>query len=234
MTELELYIGLQFDENKLEAPSILIDEFIHFANKAQSQYVNKRYNLAESKQQLTDDLQQFTKTVIVDREGKVTDRKGKTIDSYAICRTDLGLSFELPCNYLHILGCVVTFGDKCNTTKAARRLTSDIYGGIQDNAYLQPSVKRPFFYISENYLEIRSGKEEFIRVTLDYLKHPEPITLSQEIIDYYMESGEDTSKKLPYSDYIAYEILRELTGLILEMTTDPRLQSNPIVTQSIN
>jgi prolyl-tRNA synthetase len=108
MTVLELYTGLQYDNNKVEAPSILIDEFNHFANKAINQYVNKRYNLAESKQQLTDDLQGIVKSIYVHSDGKVTDRQGKILDSVRIVKTELGLMFELPCKYLHMLGVVVT------------------------------------------------------------------------------------------------------------------------------
>ncbi len=233
MTELSLYTALQYDLNKVEAPAIYVDDFNHFATKAHNQYINKKYNVAETKQQISDDLQAFTSTIIITRDGKITNRKGKVIGATTICKTDLGLGFDLPHDYLHLLGCVVAF-EKCNAVKAAKRLTSDINGFIQDNAYLEPSYNRPYYFISENYLEIRSGNYEFTRVTIDYLKEPSKFSLTEELIDSYTQTGIDNSNKLPYADYIAFEILRELTSLVLEMSSDPRLNTNPIVTQSIN
>lgn len=234
MTELDVYTKLQYDNNKVEAPAILVDEFNHFASKALNQYVNERYNLFATKQQLTDDLQFFTKTIIVYNDGKVTDRHNNVVASFDVCKTDLGLAFSLPSDYLHLLGCIVNFSDGCNTTIAARRLTADIYGGIQDDPYLKPAIARPYHYISDGYLEIRSGDTHFNRVTLDYLAEPQSFNLTQEIINEYLEGGRDKSAKLGFPDYVAYEVLRILISLILEMSSDPRLQTNPIVTKSIN
>jgi hypothetical protein len=42
--------------NKVQAPSLLLDDFVYLFNKAVQQYINARYNLFETKQQLTDDL----------------------------------------------------------------------------------------------------------------------------------------------------------------------------------
>lgn len=232
MTEIGLYTALQLDLNKLEAPSILLDEFNHFANKAQTQYSNKKYNLFASKQQYTDDLQAFTKTVLIDSEGKLRNRKQEIIGSSAIIGTELGFAIRLPSDYVHILGVVVKA--KGCRAKTARRATSDIYGGIQDNAYLKPSSERPYFYISEGLLEIRMGDGIFESMAIDYLAHPRGIELTQEELDSYVATGIDRSDDLGYADYVAYEILRELTALVLEMTSDPRIQSNPVVTNSIN
>jgi len=232
MTTLELYIALQYDLNKLEAPSILVDEFNHFVNKAQTQYTNKKYNVFASKQQYTDDLQAFTKTVIIDNNGKITNRKGDIIGSTSIVDTYLGQSIALPSDYIHTLGVIVDTG--ICSPKTARRLTVDINGGIQDNAYLSPSAERPYFFISDDYLEIRTGKVKFKSFSLDYLSQLDKIKLTEQDIEIFNETGKDQSNQLPYADYIAYEILKELTALILEMTSDPRLNTNTAVTTSIN
>jgi hypothetical protein len=104
---------------------------------------------------------------------------------------------------------------------------------LQDNAYLKPSVKRPYYYIISNTVEIRSGDTAFEKVQLDYLSEPDKIELTETDIDNYIEQNIDSTEKLQFKEYICYEILRELTTLILEMTTDQRLQTNNQVTQSI-
>lgn len=236
MTTIELYEALQFDLNKLEAPSILLDEFNHFVNKAINQYVNKRYNLADSKQQLTDDLQGIYNTLIITCDGKIMDRTGKIIGSTNVIKTELGILINLPLDYLHMLGAIVSFNDSCNTVKAARRLTADIYGGIQDNSYLKPSLERPYFYIIGDTVEIRCGQavDQIEKITIDYLKSPEKVKLLDSELNYYLETQSDKSTKLEFREYINYEILKELVSLVLEMTSDPRLQTNIPITQSIN
>lgn len=56
MTIRQLYDNLLSELNKVEAPSILLEDFVYFANKAVQQYVNKVYNRYDINQQSTDDL----------------------------------------------------------------------------------------------------------------------------------------------------------------------------------
>ena len=56
MTERQLYDNILSELNKVEAPSILLEDFIYFANKGVQQYVNKVYNRYDINQQSTDDL----------------------------------------------------------------------------------------------------------------------------------------------------------------------------------
>ena len=56
MTIRQLYDNLLSELNKVEAPSLLLEDFIYFANKAVQQYTNKRYNQYDITQQTTDDL----------------------------------------------------------------------------------------------------------------------------------------------------------------------------------
>ena len=90
----------------MQAPSLLLDDFIYMFNKGVQQYVNKRYNLFEIKQQLTDDLRVLTKTV-------------KIIPTLETNGAVFGQSYKcrLPDDYLHILNCICEFpdfNDKCN------------------------------------------------------------------------------------------------------------------------
>lgn len=82
-------------------------------------------------------------------------------------------------------------------------------------------------------MEIRYGKDGTVfsptKLYVDYLKSPEYIKLTQEQID----TVEDTSQLLEYPDYICQEIVNDLVKLLMENASDPRLQTNIPVNQSI-
>lgn len=56
MTERDLYDAALIEINKLEAPSMLLEDYNYYINKAIQQYINKAYNRYEINQQATDDL----------------------------------------------------------------------------------------------------------------------------------------------------------------------------------
>ena len=56
MTAKEAYKYILIEINKLEAPSLLLEDFNYLFNKAVQQYINKCYNRYEINQQATDDL----------------------------------------------------------------------------------------------------------------------------------------------------------------------------------
>lgn len=82
-------------------------------------------------------------------------------------------------------------------------------------------------------MEIRYGNDDSIfllsKVYVDYLRSPQFIKLTQDQIDDVV----DTSQVLEFPDYVCQEILNELVKLLLENASDPRLQTNPLVNQSI-
>ena len=82
-------------------------------------------------------------------------------------------------------------------------------------------------------MEIRYGHDDSVfkleKVFIDYIKSPQTIRLTQEQVNL----TEDTSQIMEFPDYVCQEIINELTMLVMENTADPRLQTNPIVTQSI-
>lgn len=63
MTAKEAYTYTLIEINKLEAPSLLLEDFNYLFNKAVQQYINKSYNRYETNQQATDDLRALKKTV---------------------------------------------------------------------------------------------------------------------------------------------------------------------------
>lgn len=261
MTAREIYEASLIELNKLEAPSILLEDFNYLLNKAIQQYVNKKYNIYDINQQTTDDLR------ILKDSAKLVAVKS-TLGGNSVTSEDslYGAMYEieLPDNYLHLLNCVCNFkvkkNFKCYNANSyvqfgAKRLTADLWSQIINNFYMRPSYKRPYYYLksvtetgdsafnlldiktsskkSKVYLEIRYGKDDSLfeleNVYVDYLKTPEFITLTQEQIDLV----EDTSQEIEFSNYICYEIINELVKLLLENSSDQRLQTNLAINQTI-
>ena len=86
---------------------------------------------------------------------------------------------------------------------------------------------------SEVRVEIRYGTDdsvfELTDVYIDYIKAPQHIRLTQKQLD----TTEDTSQLLEFPDYVCQEIINELVTLLMENISDQRLQTHPVVSQSI-
>lgn len=86
---------------------------------------------------------------------------------------------------------------------------------------------------SEVRVEIRYGTDDSIfkltDVYIDYIKAPQHIRLTQKQLD----TTEDTSQLLEFPDYVCQEIINELVHLIMENQENQRLQTHPVVSQSI-
>ena len=104
--------------------------------------------------------------------------------------------------------------------------------GLLDDT-VERSAGNRYGNASKVRLEIRYGKDnsvfQLVAIKIDYIKAPQHIRLTQEQIDL----TEDTSQILEFPDYVCQEIINELTHIIMENGTDPRLQTHPVVSQSI-
>ena len=107
--------------------------------------------------------------------------------------------------------------------------------GGEDN--LVPTVEKEAGYrygnASKARMEIRYGNDnktfELKKVIVDYIKTPQYVNLTPEQVDLV----EDTSQILEWPDYVCQEIINETVRLIMENASDPRLQTNAVVSQSI-
>ena len=279
MTIRELYEYALIEMNKTEAPSLLLEDFNYFINKAVQQYINKVYNRYDINQQSSDDLRVLKATTKLDVE-KVSISTIANKERFIYVTT-------LPKDYMHILNCIVeyeVYGNfKCykdgdHVDFAARRLTADMASGIIHNVYMKPDYKRPYFYInnvnlntpsiydgisstpteastspvvsrdntdsqkdadirlsnvSEIRLELRFGEDDRVfkpqSVFVDYIKSPMFIRLTYDDIT----STVDNTRALEFPDYVCYEIVNELVKLLMENASDPRLQTNFAVNQTI-
>lgn len=255
MTVRELYNNVLVELNKVQAPSLLLEDFVYLVNKAVQKYINKRYNFFEMNQQLTDDLRVLLKSSEALVESK--DSKNNLITS----NIDGAPQYDLPEDYMHILNCICKFekisNSKCSNTKEkqyeaipASKLDTASWPHTIENYYMKPSRKRPYYYIiniqdpSENdeyfkggrygnsqvpVVQIKSGKDKPAAVYVDYLRAPKYINLTIKDLDDIA----DNTPQLEFPDYVTYEIINELVTLILENNKDPRVQTQVGVAQSI-
>lgn len=255
MTARQVFEYALIEINKVQAPSLLLEDYNYFINKAITQYCDKRYNIYDVNQQTTDDLRVL---------------KGTAILSNPILRPGSSAlhgatySVTLPDDYFHLLNCVVEYlpsaNYKCYKTgvpffTGAKRLTADMFSQIINNYYMRPTYKNPYYYLHNDIeptvtsspdivderdgnsspvrLEVRYGRDNTLfvlkTVYVDYLKTPRTIVLTQDQLDKDL----DTSQELEFPDYICFEIIKELVALLMENASDPRLQSNPVINQAI-
>ena len=192
--------------NKRNAPSLLLEDYNYFINKAILQYVNKMYNAYDINQQKTDDLR-ILKSSAVLTPTLSTDYGTSTLfhKTYEVV---------LPDDYLHILNCVVEYqvlkNFKCYQTgdywhQGAKRLTADMFPQLINNYYERPSYKNPYFYINnvttkldhpttddkvnitiadENAPGVRYGNKSQVRMEIRYGKDNAVFQLHKVFIDY--------------------------------------------------
>lgn len=112
-------------------------------------------------------------------------------------------------------------------------LPSEITIGDQKVSLIEKPVGNRVSNPSQVRLEIRYGKDSSVfkltNVFIDYIKAPQKVRLTQT----QYELVEDTSQVLEFPDYVCHEIINELVKLLLENASDPRLQTNLAVNQTI-
>ena len=197
MTSRQLYEATIIEMNKEQAPSILLEEFNYFANKAINQYINKRYSTGyDVNQQFTDDVRVLKATSIlyaqnVDKSDNVT-----SLETYL---KDAKYEFNLPEDYLHLLNCTCVYKVnkrfKCYDEGTywevgATRLTADIAPVILNNWYMRPSYKKPYYYINNRNIDTNGWDAE------QELTPTNPVTIDPNQTNGVLtNNGTDTSKE---------------------------------------
>ena len=287
MTARELYEYALIELNKLEAPSLLLEDYNYFINKAVQQYINLVYAKLEIDQQSTDDIR-VLKTSTILKPIRLSEDPTYSHLSNGLFKSSYYV--DLPADYMHLLNCIVEYKVGVSDFKcynkgdmvyfAARRLTPDMYTQVLNNAYMRPMYKRPYYYLnnintantivtnpsmdtaildankknnetpstlvdSNNKqgdrlsnpsivrLELRYGNDDGVfipnNIYVDYLKSPMYIRLTQEQIN----STLDYSQVLEFPDYVCFEIANIFVRLLMENTSDPRLQTNMPINNTI-
>lgn len=226
MTLRELYDAVSIELNKVKAPSVLLEDFNYFVKKGIIQFANKSYNYYDVNQQTSDDLSALKKTI----ELVPTEVSGSSLNYYECV---------LPADYFHILSVICNFNNSTlNKDKqyGARRMPSDIFPVVMNNFYSKPSIKMPYYKIDKQNgntrIELRYGKNKEYKPTklfIDYLRVPANVNLTEEQL--YNEP--DASDKLEFPEYINHEIINIVCSIILENSSNPRLQTSLPLSQSI-
>lgn len=305
MTVRDIYEYALVELNKLNAPSLLLEDYNYFINKAIQQYINLVYAKSEIDQQSTDDIRVLKTSAVLEPKlfsSILASDKTKLL-SNGLFKTSYYA--DLPTDYMHLLNCIVEYTIQQSNFKCynkgdtvhfpVRRLTSDMYTQILNNAYMRPMYKRPYYYLSaintntvaqsegdrlynkpgsltgmdasdlptkegeevlalekgtipenKSYglidsetragdrlsnsstvrLELRFGNDATIfkptALYIDYIKSPMYVRLTQEQID----STIDYSQVLEFPDYVCFEITNIFVRLLMENSSDPRLQTN--------
>lgn len=109
MTARQVYEGVLVEMNKVQAPSMLLEDFNYFINKAINQYINKKYNVYDVNQQSTDDMRVLKATTVL-KVSKTT-KYGTQSAGVTGRNALLGAVYEayLPQDYLHMLNCICNF-----------------------------------------------------------------------------------------------------------------------------
>jgi hypothetical protein len=149
MTARQLFEYSLIELNKVQAPSLILEDYNYFINKAVNQYINKTYNLYDVNQQKSDDIRVLKSTAIL------TPTSSTDLATSALYNKTYNVT--LPDDYLHILNCIVEYTTtkqfKCYNASekvhfGAKRLTADMFSQIINNYYMRPSYKNPYFYIN--------------------------------------------------------------------------------------
>lgn len=159
MTAREVWEGMLTELSKVNAPSMLLQDFNYFFNKAINQYINKRYNIYDINQQTSDDLRVLKATTILNVNKSLDKEEFNILNQLTAGRSKIfGATYEvnLPQDYLHILNCICIYRVnkdwKCYNAGdyvqfAAKRLTADSWSIICNDYYNRPLPERPYFYI---------------------------------------------------------------------------------------
>ena len=287
MTARELYEYALIELNKLEAPSLLLEDYNYFINKAVQQYINLVYAKLEIDQQSTDDIRVLKASTVL-KPVKLYENPSYSHLANGMFKSSYYV--DLPEDYMHLLNCIVEYKVGVSNFKcynkgdmvyfAARKLTPDMYTQVLNNAYMRPMYKRPYYYLtnintantivtnpsmdtaildankednetpsalvdSNNVpgdrlanpsivrLELRYGNDDGVfvpnNIYVDYLKSPMYIRLTQEQIN----STLDYSQVLEFPDYVCFEIANIFVRLLMENASDPRLQTNIPINNTI-
>lgn len=177
MTAKQVFEYALVELNKREAPSLLLEDYNYFINKAVNQYINKVYNAYDINQQKTDDLRVLKSTTVL--------TPSLSSEYTADSLYNAVYSVDLPDDYLHVLNCIVEYdvlqsykcydiGDKWQ--QGAKRLTADAFSQIINNYYLRPTYKNPYYFINNVGTDI----------TYPITEAPAPIVPIGTVVDTYL------------------------------------------------
>lgn len=172
MTARQIFDAVGIELNKIQAPTLKLQEFNYLFNKAINQYINKVYNVYDINQQTTDDLRVLKSTAYLEpvkfehntsNDYSATHNENRNASSYLSrhhksIQSIHGATYEvaMPVDYLHLLNCICIYyvaktkdcWDAGSYIEVpATKLTADSWSTIITDVYNRPSPMRPYYYI---------------------------------------------------------------------------------------
>lgn len=251
MTAKQLFEYSLIELNKIQAPSLILEDYNYFINKAINQYINKVYNLYDVNQQKTDDLRVLKSTAILTPIIN-TDYTGLAL----LMKT---YEADLPDDYLHLLNCVLEY--KVNKTFkcynkddsvhfGAKRLTADMFSQIINNYYMRPTYKTPYFYINNVATDINfpivSGGDSIggapltllKTATIDLSTSPTTaiITIVKNQVTLIFEKGSTatTEGNILFADHVALLTALSSKGIVCDIDRPLLEAPDPTIIHIIN
>lgn len=128
-----------------------------------------------------------------------------------------------------------------NSTSQGEKV--DISSSKYDRDNIQDSSHEDYRYIymkdrgdrtahqSTVNIEIHSGKSDWVldKIYITYIKAPMYVSMTEDEV----LAIEDTTQNLEFPDYVCYEIINIFVKLVMENISDPRLQTNIPINQTI-
>lgn len=155
-----IFEGMLVELSKVNAPSLLLEDFNYLINKAIQQYSNKSYNQYDLNQQQTDNLRVLKATAklkaIHAYETNPTYKDLKDKGAGKAKLMDGTYEIILPDDYMHLLNCICFYKVKDETVchndgdyarYPARRLTADSWSTVINDYYNRPTPQKPYYYI---------------------------------------------------------------------------------------
>ena len=231
MTERDAYESCLTELNKVQAPSLLLKDFIYFFNKAVQQYINKRYNLFETNQQTTDDLRVLSNSIRLSEDnGKLAKHLQQEEGTKETNVFEDSYDCILPNDYLHILNVICEFEDRSPLSRCpnscrmirhgANKLDTNQWSSVITNYYMRPSVKQPYYYIiningSGEPAQSTDNRVEHKTSGVRYGNSTQPIMQIK-----YGNDAQRYTLKAVYVDYLRAPRYLSLTQLQLDTIED--------------
>lgn len=203
MTARQIWEGMLTELSKVNAPSMLLQDFNYFFNKAINQYINKRYNIYDVNQQTTDDLRVLKSTAILDVKKVTADGPYAEFTNLSAGAAPIfGATYEviMPSDYLHLLNCMCIYKVnkqfKCYNANdyvqfAAKRLTSDTWSVVVNDYYNRPLPWRPYYYIHNVNISDTVPTNPITEENPNGTDLAQVYQVSPTTVAYYVVSGSD-------------------------------------------
>lgn len=228
MSVREVYEYIHVEQNKAKAPSLLLEDFLYFLNKAINNYANIKYNTFNLNQQYTDDLKELVRTYEVSSP-KLKDGNNVLMQNNSDPLTQIAditvpvegkdvdfavVSLKLPKDYYHLLNCVIKYGKtevvsnnryeiytiKTRSPYRVRRVTNESLAMTLNNYYYRPRPNNPYFILNNEVDSVEGTKINSV-INIYIGKLPKTNKVDKVAISYLM-----MPKKMTLTEDELYEV----------------------------